>query len=231
MTPEPDDARKAIIDTLVKALVPTGVWDALDVLYIFAAHSEAAALVNWKDPGTFDATSVSGTAFTEDRGFLGDASADYIESNYNPSTAGGNWTQNSASLGFRSLTNNVNNQFMAGLHDTNESQILRFSTDNFYMVNGAGVQVSAADAGMDASFAVSRSTNDVTGYRNGASVGTANGAPSAVANHSLVFLTSETAQFSSNQVASGFGGGHLSGVQVAAYHAAELAYMQAVGAV
>jgi hypothetical protein len=38
--------RNAVIDTFIKALVSGGVWDKLDVLYVFAAHDSQAALLN-----------------------------------------------------------------------------------------------------------------------------------------------------------------------------------------
>ena len=45
------------------------VWDRMDVFYVFANNIEANALINWVNPGTFDADNVSSTSFTAYEGF------------------------------------------------------------------------------------------------------------------------------------------------------------------
>jgi len=78
MTTPPSDARKALYSALITSLKDTGVWQRLDVLYLFAAADAQAALINIKAPGFFDATAVNSPTFTADRGFAGDGATSYI---------------------------------------------------------------------------------------------------------------------------------------------------------
>ena len=40
-----------LIDKAIGQLKMAGVWGKLDALYLLAAHTSQAALVNWKAPG------------------------------------------------------------------------------------------------------------------------------------------------------------------------------------
>jgi len=104
-TTKPDATRSTIYDTMVCALVASGHWARIDSFYFHAAHTSAnsEALINWKNPGTYDATlkdALGGVAFpifTIDQGFLGNGTANYIDYNWIPSVHGSNFTRNSAS--------------------------------------------------------------------------------------------------------------------------------------
>ncbi|MDF7777415.1 hypothetical protein P1X14_19315 [Sphingomonas sp. AOB5] len=97
MSVAPDGARVGVIDTLVRALKTAGVWAKLDALYLLAAHDAQAARLNWISSSY--GLSVSGVpAFTVDRGYTGDGSAAYLDSGFNPVTAGGKFAQNDAHM-------------------------------------------------------------------------------------------------------------------------------------
>jgi hypothetical protein len=93
MSSQPDNTRKAHINTFIAALKTAGIWAKGDVLYC-AGHDEQASLLNWIDPGTFDGTASGSPTFTADEGWAG-ASGKHVSTGYTPSTAGGNLTQNS----------------------------------------------------------------------------------------------------------------------------------------
>lgn len=103
-------ADKTNYDTLICGLVSDGVWN-FDVLYIWAAPTQATALINLANPGTFNGTLNGTTAglFTAYQGFTGNGAgaADfYIDSGFNPSTATTpNFVQNSANFGVYVLSN------------------------------------------------------------------------------------------------------------------------------
>ena len=238
MAVQPDATRKTLIDTFIKALISAGVWTLLDVLYVFAAHTEQAALLNWKAPGTFDGTSVSATAFTTDVGFTGDAVADYINTNFNPFSAGGSYTQDSASFGARTTTDRSDNadKCLIGWTAGTAVSILRtdsgsgFGTIN---VNGSGANLQGAATGLGW-WGVTTTSNaavmDV--YRDGAAFNSGVRTSAALADGSTFQVLAIAASNFSDEVAnSAFIGGQLSSAQMAAFYAAELAYMQAVGAV
>ena len=96
---KPTDEYAGYMDTMVSDLVSGGYWDRMDLFYVFANNIEANALINWVNPGTFDADNVSSTSFTAYEGFTGDGSEDYISTNYNPSSDNTNYTLDNATVG------------------------------------------------------------------------------------------------------------------------------------
>ena len=97
MSPAPSTERSELITATIAELVDSGVWDKLDSLQVYAAHSQAAGLIDWKRLGTV-ATITSSSAFTADIGFVGDGT-NYIDTKFVPSTDGTNYTLNNASFG------------------------------------------------------------------------------------------------------------------------------------
>jgi hypothetical protein len=73
-----------------------GTSSYLDVLYIFATQSATTAPLNLVSP-SFNATLVGSPSFTADHGYSGFSIGAHLES-YNASTAGGNYSLNSASM-------------------------------------------------------------------------------------------------------------------------------------
>jgi len=98
-TTKPSDEVAAIDNTFVAGLVSDGAWAKLDVAWVYASHTNGAgeALINWKLPGTYDATAYNAPTFTAYEGFLGDGNTQYIDCNWIPSVSGVNYIQNSAS--------------------------------------------------------------------------------------------------------------------------------------
>lgn len=94
---EPDTERKEAYDELISTLVDEEIWDELDVFYVLAAADKPTALTNLVS-SSYEATANADATFTADRGFTGEnASASWVvDSNYNPTTASGNYTQNDA---------------------------------------------------------------------------------------------------------------------------------------
>ena len=99
-TTKPDAATATIWNTCVESWVANGEWATKDIIYVYAAHTNGAgeALINWKLPGTFDATAFLAPTFTADEGFLGNGSTQHINTGgWVPSVNGVNYIQNSAS--------------------------------------------------------------------------------------------------------------------------------------
>lgn len=74
METEPDDTRKAAIDTLVGDLKAASLWSTakLPLLYVTWAHTEQAALLNWTQD-LHNAINGLGAVFTPDEGFSGNS--------------------------------------------------------------------------------------------------------------------------------------------------------------
>lgn len=98
MTAPPSPSRKLAIDTLVGALKAGGAWAKADAIYILAAHDAQAALLNWKS-ASYNATATNTPTFAADSGYTFDGSTNYLDTNFNPSTAGGAFAQDDAYLG------------------------------------------------------------------------------------------------------------------------------------
>ena len=98
-TTKPSDAVALIWDTFVSSIVSSGEWAKLDIFYLYAAHTngDSEALINWVNPGTFDATAYNAPPFVASQGFTGDIVNRRIDCNWIPSASAVNFTQNSAS--------------------------------------------------------------------------------------------------------------------------------------
>ena len=236
MTTPPSFPRAVRINQLVSSLKSGGVWSKFDILYIFAAADEQAARINWKNPGTFDATAVNSPTFTVDEGFNGNGTTSEIDSGFNPSTAGGGFTQNSAHIGIWSLT------------DLAASSHPDMGTDNA----SANIYINSRAPANQAAFLVNTATNllipstnsaahfvgsrtgatTVAGYINGSVVtpdsgGTA--ASSALQSNTVRFARWRT-NWGERTLAIGHAGPGLSAAEVAAMNSPFLVYLQAIGA-
>ncbi len=91
---DPGTTRKNAYATLIDGLVADGVWSQLDALWILAADISGNAVVNLKSSSFTLAN--NGATFTADRGYAGNGSTTYLDTGFNPSTAGGSFIQDSA---------------------------------------------------------------------------------------------------------------------------------------
>ncbi|KKM20199.1 hypothetical protein LCGC14_1647830 [marine sediment metagenome] len=139
-TIKPDAATAAIWNTYVRSGVADGWWAKEDVEYVYAAHTNdnGEALINWKNPGTFDAAAFNAPAFVANEGFTGNGTTQYIDCNWNPSANGVNYVLNSASMGVYIRTNVKEAKFDIGANNIgqhiNATQIIaRWSDDNAYI--------------------------------------------------------------------------------------------------
>lgn len=85
------------VDTMICGMVTDGTFSLLDVLYIFATNNTTTACLNLIS-ASFTCTSSGGLTFTADHGYTGDGT-NALLSGFTPSTAAGNYAQNSASIG------------------------------------------------------------------------------------------------------------------------------------
>ena len=108
----PHDTIAAKWNTFVETLVDDGVWDSIDVMWVFAIDAAANALINWITPGTYTATNVNSVSFTAHEGFTSDVSADYIDLNWNPHDNSTMFTLNRACVGIYNRTSLGNNNYV-----------------------------------------------------------------------------------------------------------------------
>jgi hypothetical protein len=131
----PSAAQQTLQNTLVEDLKTAGVWDKLDVFYVFATDGDSDyATLNWKAPSSFQATKTNSPTFTADSGFAGNGSSSYLNTNYNPSTSGTNYTLNDASISIWS-NDFVLNNFITGVESGAANCIRMSSTSANQRIN------------------------------------------------------------------------------------------------
>ena len=227
------DQRRYLIDQVVRRLKLSGVWYKLDAFYIFAAKDSISALINWVNPGTYNATLTNAPTFTADRGYTGNGSNAFVDSNFNPTTASSpKFVQDSACIFARCLNNVAENKALWGDTAAFKSNFYpRLAADGALgRINTIGGNISASSTDSTGFWSVNRpGATDETMYKNGASVGVSINASTGPQNANLTALRCAT-DFSTYQAASFGFGQSLSAGEHAALRNAELAYMQAVGA-
>ena len=93
----PSAANLALLDTFVSALKSAGAWTGLDIIEIWAQDTASAnaGRVNLVSPSDTLATLYNAVAFTTKVGIQGDGVSAWVDTGYNPSTYGGNYTASS----------------------------------------------------------------------------------------------------------------------------------------
>ncbi len=113
MSPKPSAAVATAQNALVQTLVDSSYWTGfMDYLIIPATENESNALINWITPGTNDADNVDVTQWTQFEGYNGDGIADYISTNFNPSTDNTNFTLDDCAIGVYTRSDIVSSTYL-----------------------------------------------------------------------------------------------------------------------
>jgi len=227
-----DATHTSAYTTLVNGLVADGVWNKLDALYIFATQDSATALLNLKS-SSYNCTAVNGPTFTADRGFTGATTGNkHLTTGFNPATAGGMYTQNSAHLSLWNLTaagsgppaigcqaGTSNNAYIyAPNYNGDNQQYVRINSGS----TGGGMGPSNQNTA--GHYLGNRgSSGAVDGYRNGSATGFSPSATASVSMPSVVMTilgvsNSGTVSAIDNQAAAASIGAALSAAEVFAFY-------------
>lgn len=185
---QPDAARQAAMNEFIFLLKDCGAWQLSDIVQIYEAHTQQAALLNWKNPGTFNASLVGAPSFIVDGGIETFTTGNYISTGFNPSTAGGQFSQNSASFMFSIIGNGVvSSASLAGFHDGSKGVTVApcTGTQISTRINEASAVLNT-NTFPDGLFALDRSASNATRVlREGATLATGSAASAAIANGAL----------------------------------------------
>lgn len=213
------------------------VWDRMDFFYVFSneVNTASEALINWNDPGTFDADNVSSTAFTAYEGFTGDGVADYISTNWIPSSDGTNYTLNSASFGIYLRVNVDEANIAIGCSDGTQLISLRpraGGTATARVNSSATIAYNTTEA-RGLWVVTRRGANEVEMYRNGGSVATDTDVSVGLPTKELTILAEydyndEIILFSTNQVSIAFVMNQISDAEATAINTIIETYMDAL---
>lgn len=235
MSPAAPAPRAAEISTLVSALLVAGLWQKLDAFYMLAAHDVQAARLNWI-ADLYNLTAVNAPAFLADRGYAGNGTSSHLDTGFNPATAiSPHFTQNAASIGAWSLTNQQGSSaLMGGVSTGGQSYLLPWAGDgNMYVTLNRAGDTSRPSVGHSLGlFSASRTSfGSFTSHVNGASAVVSPVGSAAPGSGNFYIGARNAQQFTSRRIAFAFIGGGLADGEVASLHAAVRSYLLAVGAV
>lgn len=226
------------VTDLISGLVADGVYPLLDLLYVGATNSLANSLLNWAQT-SFPLTSVGTITFTANSGWTGDGLTGIFTTTWNPSTAGGNYTQNSAGYGGGILTSRTTAQnyvIIGGSDATHTDFIEPYTTSgNYnYQINSANT-IGAASTNAQGSWAVTRLNGTTSNiYKNGVLLANSADVSNGLSNVTYRVLgynnNGTNANFSADLTSYVWAGGGLTTAQVVAIYNRFHTYLQQVGA-
>lgn len=171
--PTPNQQKKQ--NTLLTSLKASGVWNKLDVFYVFAQDGGSAfATLNWKNPNVNQSSLVSSPTFVTNGGFQGNGTSSYIDTNFNPVTQGVQYTQNNASRYFFPHAISTTAGRFDGNSFTNRNTIVRGLTNAQRINAGTNTAATALDftPTVNTKSIHRTSLNDITAYNDTIGVST-----------------------------------------------------------
>jgi hypothetical protein len=230
-----DNTKKGHVNTLIAALKTASVWSKFDRLGVYTESVSDVALLDWKDP-TATYNDATGCFFSATGGMTTDGMVTSgLQLDYNPTTAGGNFTQNSASMGIwlKTAASTTGPGIGGG---TAWANIEDASNRIGFRMNDGTTSVSATNSNTDGTgfFVLVRpDASNKYSYKNGNTtpVGSHAVASTALANSLMHVGTNNlsTPPYSSQILMSFFGGALTSGEQQSFYNALNT-YFTAIGA-
>ncbi len=237
MQTKPSAADAEAQNLFLAKLVDKGIFQKLDFLYVFAVHtnSNGESLVNWRSPGTFNASEVNSPSFTAYQGYTSDGSSSRIDSNFIPSSDGDSWTLNDASFGLYIRTDlRETNTAVMGCEDGSNDVFLQFeSTNGLNYVKfhtGANFNYTPSAASPRGLWSISRvSSSEVNVYRNSELEHQETGFSSVALPSVQIRICDREGFETENEISMAFGGSSLTADEVAFLNDAFETYMTSLG--
>jgi hypothetical protein len=188
----PSSSDQTAYATFINSLVPDNTWSDSDAIVVTAAPDSGTSLTEITS-GTFTPI-VDGSlpTFTAYRGWSGFAAptVNDINSNFNPSTAGGHYTQNAATIGAWNLsTTQINATLWVDHSDTDIECWPFYSNNNIYTQMNDGTEIGNPP-GADSSgwYSVNRTASNLyTVKRNNTTLASPTTVSRALVNSSIYF--------------------------------------------
>lgn len=235
ITTDPDSGQIQRINAMFTSLKSNEIWDKLDALYVLAAPDAQTALLNWKNPGTFDATATNSPTFTAYRGYTFDGATNYLEI-INP-TAATFFTQDSAHISVWTLITTIGLGPVMGWNDGTDATLINPAAVDGKVqtrINGISTAQTAAGVSSDASgfYLGNRpsSTEDQLYKNNTTLISSHSSTSQAVNNVALNIGRSTATAFCAQQVAAATVGGSLTTTEVLVLYRTLRSYLRDLGA-
>jgi hypothetical protein len=220
--------------TLTQSLKSSGLWTLMDAIYPFVGGTSASNSFNLKNPSAYRITWNGGVTFSAN-GVTGDGSTGYGDTGFAPRFAGGNYSQNYASIGVVNQTSNSTLGTVIGAGDPGSIAYLGFNgiaqtVGGLNSINAANVNTSSANGFMLASRTVSGSC---TLYATDGSTATNTDGSTSTPAEDLYLLANDNngvaVSYAVQTLSFAFIGGGLTGTQVAALQTAVTTFNTALG--
>lgn len=197
----PSDAQQIIQNQFVLELKEEGIWEDLDLLYVFATDGgRDFARINWISPGSFTCTETNTPTFTTNEGFTGNglaagAGGSRLNTGWIPGTNGVNLTQNEGGF-FLHLNNagSIANRSALGCLGPGlfgAGQIVFFPDSGGFPAYGissaAGAATTATSAGFFHAQRLGATSKKI--FKNGVADGTSSNASATLTTRELRILT------------------------------------------
>jgi len=223
---KPDASIALAQNRLVRTLRDEGLWDRMDLFYVFANDASDNALINWANPGTFDASAILLPTFTAYEGFTGNGASNRINSNYNTTTEATNYLLDNGSWGgyFRTIGESL--EVLMG--NSANNNLNRFSTVyRLEFDGGTSDTKSLFSAGfLHANRILS---TECKLYVDGSTFDIWEDDSNAKTTNDFYFLGDGYSGYSSAQIAIGFAGGGFSDADALILYNSVETYMDAIG--
>jgi hypothetical protein len=206
----------------------------MDAIYPFVGGTSASNSFNLKNPAAYQITWGGSMAFSSS-GITGDGASGYGNTGFNPTTSGGNYSLNSASIGVFSQTNNLELSTVIGYAGPPNASIgFNGAQEQFNGLNSAAYTAGAGMATTKGFTAISLiSGPTLTCYQTDGGGGPYTQQAATLPNGNLFVLALNSlgtpAHFSSKTLSFAFIGGGLTGTQVAALQTAVTTFNTALG--
>lgn len=235
--------QKGYVDTLIKALKANGVFSIIDRIWLLGSENTQQANIDIVNLGTwtYHGTPALSSQFTANVGITGDNSTVFLDLNFNPATAGGNFALNSGTIGAYNLSNRTGNQPWVCVGGADGAAISVFfrpnnASGNFEFEINNNNFPSFVSGQAQGFWNVSRSSSaNINVYKNGSAV---SGSPFTDASFSVPSTglyafaldnNGATVNFSADQMSALIIGGGLTPTQNTNFQAAINAYMTSLG--
>lgn len=231
--------------TLLNGLTTDGFFDGsgnstkLDGLWFFATQDQTTANLNLvKSGASYGPCTVSGTmTWTANSGYVKGAGADWLDTNLNLSTLGGNASQNSLHFSvWNGSASPGDGNCQVAVNAASGSHIycdFSGAGNAFFRIGDTGAGGLATASGNGFFLGNRSASNAWQGYRNGSSLGSGTDASSALANGTVTYPAgSSSGQTpSTDLIMAGSAGANLSSTDAANLYARVHVFLQTVAGV
>lgn len=195
----PSDEVIELLDDLITELKNLGVWEDLDLLYIFSTDGdEDFATLNLVNPATFKASMVNSVTWIPGSGFQGDGIDGYLNTGWDPATNAVHYTLNEGGAFAYSATNDgapsgtsllfgTRNGFgtAARIHLAPKNA----SSLHVFGLNSNGVASVGSSVSAQGFFHLSRiASNDIKLFKNGSQVGATQTTATDILNNDNLYI-------------------------------------------